>query len=141
MIPKDLIQKRKIQTSDENFIYSNWLSGVRRRFISRGIDHTTFNKRFSALVTKVLAVSDVDVICSAEDPDLLFGFIVYRTTGPVPIISYWYVKSGYRQNGLGKMLIDPLLGDVAVATNFDNTLGGYFERKSIVYDPFYDFEL
>lgn len=135
---KELILKRKANESDMNFVMDCWFKGLRKKMLMRGIDNAIFAKRFKKMTDGVLAKSKIDVVCMKDDPEIILGFVIYRDDGPVPIISFWYVKSAYRGQGIGTLLINKLIGEVSVATMFSDKLGGYFEKHKIVYDPFYD---
>lgn len=39
-------------------------------------------------------------------PEFLFGFVCYETGHPYPLVHYVYIKKDYRENGIGRGLVD-----------------------------------
>jgi GNAT superfamily N-acetyltransferase len=58
-------------------------------------------------ITSILARGNLTVACSPEDPDQILGWVAWEDGGTV---HYVYVKDPWRQDGLGRELVEHVIG-------------------------------
>jgi hypothetical protein len=87
----------------------------------------------------VLKDSKVTVACWTEDQKLIYGYIVYRMFETIPIISYIYVKSAFRGNGIAQMLFESIgENELIVCTHLFPWLTDAVEKRKVIFNPFFD---
>ena len=115
--------------SDINFIYSTWLGSYRYDSdLGKSCRSTVFFAHYPAVIDYILERSKVLVVCYAQEPDVIFGYIVH---GPM-VAHYIYVKQAFRGLGLARMLY-VAAGEPKVYTHKTRLLDIY--NKDLVYNP------
>lgn len=127
---------RPPRPSDESLIYSSWLKSYRDSPTVAGVSNTVYYKRMHAAIEDILKTATVVVACNEEDPELVYGYVVYGY-GKI----FWtYTKHSFRGFGIGKALESAaLLGQEAPITYPCRTRVGEElakKRAYLQYDPF-----
>jgi hypothetical protein len=136
---KSQILLRPSNKSEENLILSSWLNSYRKAAPFNMCKTQIYYEFYRPLTMEVLSKSNVTVACWNEDQKLVYGYIVWRMFETIPIVSYIYVKSAFRSNGIANMLLESIGNhDVIVTTHMFPWLQESSERKKIVYNPFFD---
>lgn len=87
---------------DIQFILSSWLKSYRNSDFANYIPNKLYYEFHEALVKQVIARSMVSILCDVEDPEHVYGYVVYEMLGDVFILHYIYIKYNYRNLGLGQ---------------------------------------
>lgn len=127
---------RAVRPSDESLVYSSWLKSYRDSPVMAGVPNTVYYKMVHELIERTLATATVLVACNQEDPEVIYGYIVYE-----PGTIHWtYVKHPFRSFGIGKALENAaLVGQEApVAYTCRTRVGDALVKKRayLVYNPF-----
>lgn len=78
------------------------------------------------LLEVLIPNSHVRILCDRYEDDFIYGFICAEVDdGNIPIIHYAYVRRKYRQQGLGKMLLEDFYKSYP---NLHRKLGFYTHR-------------
>ena len=105
---------RSAVTDDYNFIVATWLRGYyygndfkdeSGHSLFSYIDKASFMRDYKKLVNAILTNPKVNirVACLKEDPNVILGYSV--TTKDDRIIFWTFVKTAWRQQGIGKSLL------------------------------------
>jgi GNAT superfamily N-acetyltransferase len=137
--PKTPVLLRDRKPSDDNFILSSWVSSYRHNPLFGAMPVNTYFSRYRAFTLSVLDRSYAVVACDPEEPDVLFGYCVYRFIGDVPVVSYVYVKQVFRRFGLATQLLEFVSKDTKLVTAMMPKLEGWARRMNCVFDPFMEF--
>lgn len=91
---------------DTNFILNSFMKSFRDNEQNKHIANRFYYDVLQAKLKRVLEQKDrAFVACNAEDPEQIFGYILYKKTADSLIIDYVYVKDIFRQQGLANALI------------------------------------
>ena len=108
MIPHAL---RPAEPNDLGVVIHPWLQEMRLSPASFGIPNRTFFACQRRLILSILRGAETTIACDAERPNHVFGYVIH---GPdfesSPVIHWLYVKSTYREMGLGRTLLEHSLG-------------------------------
>lgn len=89
-------------SQDSGIIFDSYPKGVYfKSFYPIGQSKTKWMKWFYARVKEQLSQCDVRVACSAGDPNTLVGYSIISKNG---VLYFVYVKSDYRNKGIGNLL-------------------------------------
>lgn len=101
---------RKAHESDIPAIFSAIQKGLQSCFVNklRGgvIDKNVYYALMQSFIPRLLKASNVLVLVSEEDEDVIYGFIVYKDRN----LFYVYVKSTFQEMGMGRFLLDVAFG-------------------------------
>lgn len=90
---------------DKGFVYSTWLKGLLYgcsyyKTVNREAFFTNISKHIDHLLAE--KTTKVDMICLADDPDVVLGYVVYSSSQAC----HWvFVKHAWRQQGIGRKLL------------------------------------
>lgn len=114
--------------SDRAFVAKSWANGARKYYPH--VPRDSYRRGIDRLIDRSFARSDVSLLCDRDDPEQLFGFIVYEQ----PDRLHWvYVKHPFRREGLARQLLAAAFGDRPITVRWPvNTLG----RRVTAWDPF-----
>lgn len=107
-----LWQLRPSLPTDEGFVYSSWLKSYRDAPAMSGISNTIYYANVHGIIENVLKTAKVIVACNDEDPQLIYGYIVYEPG----TVFYGYTKHSFRGLGIAKSLEKAALGESPGAT-------------------------
>jgi predicted GNAT family acetyltransferase len=150
-------------SNDESFIFSSWIQSFRDINVLnlrtgktrpdgkphiKNIDtgpalweSDRYFKRQRDIVVAVLGASKTLVASNPEDPDQVYGYVVYRDYSPdIRVLSFLYVKHTFRKMGVAKALYEKI-ADCHVATHAGPSVAKLIRRVGLIYDPFFDYEL
>lgn len=85
--------------ADRDFVVATWSSSYKNAHAAGMIASEDWADIMHAQIRKLLDRPTTRAIVAYEPPDFLYGFIagdVSKTTGPLPIVWYVYVKEPYR---------------------------------------------
>jgi ribosomal protein S18 acetylase RimI-like enzyme len=91
--------------SDADFIYSTWIKSFAES--NRSVPKPIYNLSQRSRINKILEdqTSYVLVACPEDTEELIYGYLVGTATN---VIHYMYCKMDYRQQGVGKKLLEHL---------------------------------
>jgi GNAT superfamily N-acetyltransferase len=136
--PPSIVKLRPATDDDYPFIYDSWLRAYRGSNFAGPIAdiayYDAYRKTIDQLITR--STSRLIVASLVDVPTEMFGYCCSEQ-GRLPILHWCYVKSKYRQNGIGTMLLDDAIGVRRhYAYTFRTPDSGYLQRSaSAVYQP------
>lgn len=130
---KDLVAIRGPQADDVNFIYASWLRGLYYGNTFFGeIPKDIFMSKYHKALEGILLRATVRVACLKEDPEVILGYSVSRTTEAGETLDWLFVKSAWRRIGIGKSLVPNKIQAVTHMTKVGRSL----KPKDCIYNPF-----
>ena len=97
---------RDAETGDVAFIVSGWVKEMRHSPWTRHIPNAVYYAAQHELVHRLLAESNAVVACNRDNPEHLFGCVVFdHFEGGEPFVHWLYVKGAYRGLGHGRELL------------------------------------
>ena len=139
---------------DIQFILSSWLKSFRNSEFANYIPNKLYYEFHGSLVKNIIARSLVSILCDVEDPEHVYGYVVYELLGDVFILHYIYIKYNFRNLGLCRTALKavyPQFGNVeSFITHPDKVLSrivnneikktSFFIKKrddyKLIYNPF-----
>lgn len=118
--------------NDENFIYSTWLKGLYYGCDwFKKIPHKEFFEKYRPVIKHLLSKSNVDVLCLAEDTEVIIGYSVYLDD----TLHWVFIKKSWRKNGFSKLLLPD---DIKRVTHLTNTAikKRVLKKKEWTFNPF-----
>lgn len=99
-------------SNDLDFIYSTWVRSLgNQRPFRVNIDKNFFNAACHSLITKILTNANVLLACDPNDPEQLFGYIVFLKD---PKVLFWvYTKFDFRKANVGTRLMKKAFGELS----------------------------
>jgi GNAT superfamily N-acetyltransferase len=132
-----LLRDRK--PNDDNFILSSWAQSYRHNPMYGAMPVDLYFSRYRKFTLSVLERSYAIVACDPSDPDVVFGYCVYRFIGDIPVVSYVYVKQVFRRFGLASKLLNQVSTETKITTAMMPKLEAWARRMNCVFDPFMEF--
>jgi GNAT superfamily N-acetyltransferase len=130
---------RPARDADVPFIVKPWLQQLRDEVSTRFINDRVFFQRHGALVQQLLKESTTIIAYDANDPDHLYGF----ACGSDRAVHWVYVKGAFRGMGLGRALLERLIGASVGATDIPCSHASHLfndrkfvARYRLAYDPY-----
>lgn len=129
MNKRDLIDYRQGLATDDPFIFSSWLNGLRyANDMFEQIDQEIYFKHYHQRIELILKRSEVNIACLKDDPDVILGYSVVE-----PTILHWvFVKPAWRGIGLMRDLVPKDTKSVTHLTR----VGLKIKPTNVVYNPF-----
>lgn len=98
---------RKNLKSDENFILNSFLKSFRSNEQAKDIANKFYFEVLEQKIKRVLKQEDrCFVAVNSEDPDQIFGYILFKDLGGVLILDYVYTKDVFRGLKIATALIN-----------------------------------
>jgi len=139
----DLIAFRQPTEADLSFVYSSWLKSYRTSDASRRMVNDVYYGGHKRVIARLLSTSLAIVAVNPEDPDQIYGYIVYAEAAGVPVVHYVYVKQPYRRHGIASQLFAlvrksyPQTGDLpALATHATDYYDKLRDKWNLLYNPY-----
>lgn len=135
LLKKDLITTRRVLPTDLGFIFSSWLKGLYYgNDWFREIDQEAYFEKYHQIVEAILfkPTTTVTVACLVEDPDVLLGYAIYETLGPVSTLHWVFVKPVWRKLGIAKSVVPK---NVTIVTHLSK-VGLNIKPKEWKFNPF-----
>lgn len=95
---------RAVTPEDLPFIFNSWLEGYRNSEFADHVPNEIYFNSHKALIVKVMAKAQVMVAANSEDPDQIFGYIVFENDNWF-ITHFMYTKKPFRRLGVGLGLL------------------------------------
>lgn len=92
---------REATVDDANFIFDSWLKSWKSSYFGKLMRAEVFYPNYREEISFLLSSAQVLLACSPEDPEHIFGYIVYEKP---QIVHYVYVKSTFKNMGIAKAL-------------------------------------
>lgn len=136
---KSQVQVRTATEADVPFIFNSWLRSFKAA-APRSLTPVVYFDFQHKLIQSILRRSSVSMLCSPDDSQQLFGYLVHETIDNVPVLHYAYIKHDFRQLGL----LNSLLAHAGVSKDS----GAYYTHetnstfkvrnsyKLLVYNPY-----
>jgi hypothetical protein len=143
----------QIRDSDKNqdeihMVLSAWLKSLKKHNFYAMMPMQTYFENYRPHVKNIVSNSEILLATATDDPNHIYGFLVYRFFGDVPILSYCYVKSAFRRFNLARTLISTVLarqpGGIdqgAIITHCFPWLEDVCKKNNLIYNPFFDLKL
>jgi hypothetical protein len=121
------------------FIFNSWLKSYRNANACKSISNPVYFDFQHKLIEKILKRSQVEMLCSPDDPTQVYGYIVSERIEGVIVLHYCYVKYAFRGIGLCSMLMQHI--------KLDKQAGGFYThdthaivkvlgKSNFVYNPY-----
>jgi hypothetical protein len=130
------VHYRDAVATDLPFIMNSWLRSWRDSDFAKLMKNEVFYENYEPFIKGILQRANVLVACSVDDPDQIFGYIVYENP---QIVHYVYVKTVYKKLGLAKSLFKrtvditkPIV--VTHANDYYEAVKGKY--TNLIYNPF-----
>jgi hypothetical protein len=132
---------RPAEPGDTAFVIATWLHHYKdESYFAKRIKHSIFFRWHHDIVERILARpgTNVAIACSAQDPEVVFGFLVYEQ-GEKPTLHFAFVKEELRRMGIGRALfghenLDPCK---CFFTHWTFMMNDIFDRfPGLTYDPY-----
>jgi len=124
--------------SEVNFIYNSWLRSTWSDNITKHRKNDHFKIKTQE-IDNALSKSEVAVACFKDDPNFIYGYVVYKHIKPdVLIVHYAYTKAPFRKYGVLKSILESMVtikDDPIVITYINNKIEPNMETYRLVYKP------
>jgi len=87
---------------DLTFIMSSWLKSYRNSDFANFLSNDVYYKSHAIVIQEILDRSNVAMIVDPQDPNHLYGYIVFENFKGSFVLHYIYIKYAYRNLGLCK---------------------------------------
>lgn len=115
---KDNLLLREAHASDLNFIQSTFLKSMKRESsLGRSCSTRVFFQEFPQVIDHILNVSKVLVASSKEDPNFIYGYLIYEPE----VVHYTYVRGTCRNLEVAKEMIAHAFPGAKTLTFSQNT--------------------
>lgn len=110
------VSLRLANEDDEPLIRNAWAKTVQDAAPYRYMPSTNlFFKGINKEITALLGKSQTFVLCSEDDPDLIFSFAVTQRMGEILVIHFAYTKATYWRLGLMRKLLQMIEPEIVQA--------------------------
>lgn len=101
------ILHRPMQDKDRNFVLNSFLCSYRKSPTAVNIRNKEYYSLHGRLVNAVLQVETTKVLlaCNPEDPDQIYGYLIYDDSNLVKTVFYCYVKLPFRRQKIARGLL------------------------------------
>lgn len=134
---KNEILLREGMESDANFVIDSWCGSYRHNIVFGAIPKDIYFKNYRKFTVKILGVSRLIVACNPEDKEQIYGYLVYRVIGDMPVLSYMFVKQAFRKFGIATMMLN-VFPNAKLITHIMPNLESWLKKHGCVFDPFVD---
>ena len=90
---------------DGSFIIDSMVREVRDHYPNTHMDKSLFYKEYKEIVKTLISKSLIVIAANPEDPDQIFGYLIFEKIEDIPIIHFLYVKLTFRENGIATQLL------------------------------------
>ena len=102
----NLISYRKAKNSDLPYVFNSKLKAMRADFAT--MRTSIFFDTYRPKVQELVANSDILIACFKNDPDLIYGYVIYTKLEDILIIHWINVKLPFRRMGLATKMLEQL---------------------------------
>lgn len=133
---------------DESFVYDSWIRSYSSATPNRHVKWPEYHRYQKQVVTRLLARSELIVLCDPDDPDHVLGYAVIEPTLERLTLHWIFIKYSFRKFKLSTWLIEHILktfGDGRelcmshISASRNKSQVYYFEnlrdKYGFVYDP------
>lgn len=108
---------RAPDAGDVAFIMKTWLKEQRKQGDNVFMRDSTYYACEKKRLTRLLTTANVVIICNADAPTEIYGFLAYQheARADLFVIHYAFVKSQHRRKGLMRALVSALYPQVGKA--------------------------
>jgi GNAT superfamily N-acetyltransferase len=116
----------------------SYLSGSQEiRRINKDSYLTAHNKTLNGLLDNC----ECKIVCDTEDPDLIYGFIIYESMKEWDVIHYIYIRKDFRGRGLAdKLIFEACTGNTQLVLSHltDDFKPAKLKKywSKVIYDPY-----
>ncbi len=123
------------------FVVKPWLQELRRSSTTRYLTDRVFFQEHGHVVNNLLATCRVDLACDPDDESHFYGFVAYAQGEHECVVHWLYVKSAFRQLGIGRALYEHAThGARAIASHVNDFVMGplrsTWEKYGLTYNPY-----
>jgi len=116
---------------DLSFIYHSWIKSYKDgSALGRSCRNPIFRDNYRFIIDDILIKSNVLVACKNDNPDVVFGFIVYNNS----TLHYVFTKQAFRRFGIAKALFNEASKDFKDTTH--KTIISTKINHDLSYNPF-----
>ncbi len=133
---------RDAMDSDIAFIYRSWIDSYHANSSIGDCPKSLFNREYKEVIDYILTfpTNGTKVACKPDEPDVIFGYVVYekaKLVGPY-LVHYVYVKENFRKFGIARDLITSLAMDPRFIVTHRTDVAKKILTKypQILYNPF-----
>jgi GNAT superfamily N-acetyltransferase len=122
--------------ADDNFILSSWVQSYRHNPLFGAMPVDLYFSRYRKHALNILERSYAHVAADPTDPNVVFGYCIYRFIGDVPVVSYIYVKQAFRRFGIATILLNKVSTETKLVTSMMPKLEAWAKKMNCIFDPF-----
>lgn len=133
------IQLRQPHGEDIPFMFNSWLHSYRHSLHVKNISNTVFYGEHHKVLERIMKRSEAVIACNPEDPNQIFGYIVYERITGILVVHYCYVKQPYRRLGICHQLLNAAgrKKDEPICYTHETFLGNKISgRLRALYNPY-----
>ena len=132
---------RKPVPSDVEYLLKTW-GREHRRALPRALPDRLFYPEFQKIMYSLVSRTDARVICAAEDPNYIIGFVIgeVHADAQTAVIHFAYVRSPFRRAGFTRAALEDMgwrPGYEIVASHWSDYVARFdLKALNIVYNPY-----
>jgi hypothetical protein len=126
---------RAATDNDIPYIFSSWLKSYKATLpnVPTNIYYTQQHK----VIEDILAKSQTIILCSSEDPDQIFSYVVFEATTEQTTIHWLNTKYSFRRLGFATQLLQLLPTDTPSFYSHQSRLSTLLaDKHNLSYNPF-----
>lgn len=126
---------RAATDNDIPYIFSSWLKSYKATLPN--VPTNIYYSQQHKVIEDILAKSQTIILCSSEDPNQIFSYIVFEATTEQTTIHWINTKYTYRRLGFAQQLLDLLPTDAPkFYTHQARAASTIANKYDISYNPF-----
>ena len=132
---------RKPVPSDVEYLLKTW-GREHRRALPRALPDRLFYHEFQKIMYSLVSRSDARVICAAEDPNYILGFVIgtVHPDAKTAVVHFAYVRSPFRRAGMVREALRDMgwePGFEIVASHWSDYVARFdLKALNLVYNPY-----
>ncbi len=137
-----MFKVRSAKAEDLPFILNSWLKRYRDAISVRLVTDRVYYEKQNFVIKKILAAEGLRVLvaCDPQDENLIYGYTVGEFLSDDWCLVHWtYCKGPFRKFGIGKSLVDQLIGTANKVqyTHKTHLVDFLFKGREVSFNPFY----
>ena len=134
--PVKLLVRAVDVDADYVFIVDSWCKSYREY---ESVPDPVYDDGQRGVIQSLLSHSKVLVVCDANSPTFILGYVVFEWFGRSEVIHFLYVKHSHRRMGLGTTLLRATgwkYGQPVYATHRTRIMKAVGEDYDVTYNPY-----
>jgi hypothetical protein len=124
---------------DKPFVYDTFLKIFRQVEPNNFRHHTEYFDTQRAIIDTLFEKSQILLACSPEDPNYLYGYIIFDMVKKFLKLHWLHIKDPFRGNGMAldilKTVYPSTLHDIIVCSHYSRVYKSLKNKYKLQYDP------